>query len=353
MDSNTGSELVILIAWRSAQVAALASALMLAISLFVRAHLRREERLRDSVVATWRPLLAAVALDDPQPALPPLRRRELPHLMEEWNAIQDSLKGESRERLNALAPRFGFDVTARRSLRSGSIADRILAIRTLGHLRDASAWRDLQEQLVADNALVSFYAAAALVSIDAQRAMPGIMRELSERESWPGEAMARLLVDAGADIAREPIRAFLQSLAPDKLPPLLPWLSHVDAMFGSEAAIEVLRRHPEHEGIVSAALTAVQDPAELPALARYAASPSAQVRENLAEALGRLGGLDEAEQLVRLMSDRIWWVRYRAAQGLLKLKGMDDARLIAIRASLTDRYASDMLGQAVAEAGVP
>jgi HEAT repeat protein len=353
LDSNTGSELVVLIAWVSAQVAALASALMLAISLLVRARLRREERLRDSVIATWRPLLAALALESEQPALPALRRRELPYLLEEWNALQDSLKGESQERLNALAPRFGFDVAARRSLRSGNISDRILAIRTLGHLRDASAWRDLQEQLVADNALVSFYAAAALVAIDAQRAMPGIMHELSERESWPGEAMARLLVDAGADIAREPVRAFLLSRAADQVPPLLPWLSHVDAMFGSEVAAEALRRHPAHEGVVSAALSVLQDPAALPALAGYAASPNARVRETLAEALGRLGGLDQAELLVRLMSDRVWWVRYRAAQGLLKLKGMDDARLIAIRASLTDRYASDMLSQAVAEAGVP
>lgn len=354
MDSNTGSELIVTIAWRSAEVAALASALMLAISLFVRARLRREERLRQRVIATWRPLLARIALEDgAKPALPALRRRELPHLMEEWNAMHDSLKGESAERLNALAPWFGFDVAARRGLKSGSVSDRILAIRTLGNLRDSSSWKELQEQLVSDNALVSFHAAAALVSIDAQRAMPGIMRELSERESWPGEAMARLLVDAGAGIAREPIRALMLSLAPDKVPPLLPWLAHVDAVLGGEVAVELLRRHPEHEGIVAAALPVVQEPELLPELARYTESPSALVREHLAEAAGRLGGLDQQALLVRLMSDRVWWVRYRAAQGLLKLKGMTDARLVAVRAALTDRYASDMLDQAVAEAALP
>jgi hypothetical protein len=354
LDSNTGSELVVTIAWRSAEVAALASALMLAISLFVRARLRREERLRQRVIATWRPLLARIALEDgAKPALPTLRRRELPHLMEEWNAMHDSLKGESAERLNALAPWFGLDVAARRGLQSGSISDRILAIRTLGHLRDASSWKDLQDQVVSDNALVSFYAAAALVSIDAQRAMPGIMRELSERESWPAEAMARLLTDAGVGIAREPVRALMLSLAADKVPPLLPWLAHVDAVLGSEVAVELLRRNPEHEGIVSAALPVVQDPALLPEVARYAESPSALVREHLAETAGRLGGLDQESLLLRLMSDRVWWVRYRAAQGLLKLTGMTNARLIAVRASLTDRYASDMLHQAVAEASLP
>ncbi|MBX3702338.1 MAG: hypothetical protein KF822_01020 [Steroidobacteraceae bacterium] len=350
MDSNTGSELVVLIAWRSAQVAALASALMLAISLFVRSRLRREERLRESVIAAWRPLLARVALEPGETALPSPRRRELPHLMEEWNAMHDSLKGESAARLNALAPRFGFDVAARRALRHGTISDRILGIRTLGHLRDASAWKELQQQLVSDNALVSFYAAAALVEIDAPRAMPGIMRELSERESWPAEAMARLLTDAGAEIAREPIRALMLSLAPDKVPPLLPWLSHVDAVLGSELAVELLRRNPEHEGIVSAALPVVQDPARLPELVRYADSPSAQVREHLAEAAGRLGGLEQEPLMLRLLGDRVWWVRYRAGQGLLRLTGMTDARLLALRAALTDRYAADMLDQVVAEA---
>jgi len=351
---NTDSELVVQIAWRSAELAALASALMLAISLFVRARLRREERLQARVIATWRPLLARIALEDgAKPALPALRRRELPYLMEEWNAMHDSLKGESAERLNALAPWFGLDVAARRGLRSGGISDRILAIRTLGNLRDATAWKELQGQLVSENALVSFYAAAALVSIDAQRAMPGIMRELSERESWPAEAMARLLIDAGVEISREPIRALMLSLAADKVPPLLPWLAHVDAVLGSEVAIELLRRNPQHEGIVAAALPVVQDPALLPELARYADSASALVREHLAEALGRLGGLDQESLLVRLMGDRVWWVRYRAAQGLLKLKGMNQARVIAVRAGLTDRYASDMLDQAVAEAGVP
>jgi hypothetical protein len=46
-------------------------------------------------------------------------------------------------------------------------------------------------------------------------------------------------------------------------------------------------------------------------------------------------------------------VRYRAAQALLKLKGMDSARLDAIRAGLEDPYARDMLAQARAEATLP
>lgn len=351
MDSSTGSELLLTLAWRSAQIAALSSTTLLVVALAVRRYLRRVERLQAAVVATWRPLLTRVALDEgAPPALPRLPARQLPYLMEEWNSLRDAVRGEAAERLNGAALALGLDVAARRMLHSRQVGRRILAVRTLGHLRDPSSWRPLQEQLASTNSLVAFYAAAALVQIDAQRAMPGIMLQLTERESWPGEAMARLLVDAGADVAREPIRSMMLSLSPAKVPPLLPWLVHVDAVLGSEVAIELLRRHPDHEDIAAAALVAVLEPAVLPELARFADSTNADVRQSLAIAYGHLGGLDEIPTLMRLLCDPVWWVRYRAGHALLKLKGMDAARLEGLRMGLTDPYARDMLGHVEAEA---
>jgi HEAT repeat protein len=353
LDSNTGSEFIVMLAWRSAEVAALASAGLLLLALVVRRYYRLEARLNERVIATWRPLLTRIALEEGEsPALPRLPGRHLPYLMEEWNALNDVVRGEAGERLNTTARALGFEVAARRFLHSRQVGRRILGIRTLGHLRDPSSWQPLQEQLVSQNALVSFYAAAALVSIDAQRAMPGIMNQLAERESWPGEAMARLLVDAGADVAREPISALMLSLAPAKIPPLLPWLSHVDAVLGSEVATELLRRYPEDVDIVAAALLVVVEPKVLPELARYAESKNADVRQSLATAYGRLGGLGDVEPVVRLMCDRVWWVRYRAGQALLALKGMTSDRLEAVRAQIGDIYARDMLEHVRAEAAI-
>jgi HEAT repeat protein len=353
LDSNTGSELVVALAWRSAEVAALAAAALLLLSLLVRRYYRFEARLNERVIATWRPLLTRVALEDGEPPpLPRLPGSHLPYLMEEWNALQDAVRGEAAERLNAVARSLGFEVAARRYLHSRQVGRRILGIRTLGHLRDPSSWQPLQEQLASANALVSFYAAASLVSIDAQRAMPGIMNQLAERESWPGEAMARLLVDAGADVAREPIRALMLSLAPAKIPPLLPWLSHVDAVLGSEVAIELLRRHPDDVDIAAAALLVVMDPNLLPELARYAESKDADVRQSLAVAYGRLGAIQDVVPVLHLMCDRVWWVRYRAGQALLALRGMTAERLEAVRGQLGDMYARDMLRHVMAEAAI-
>jgi HEAT repeat protein len=350
---NTDSELIVTLAWRSAEIAGLAAAAMLLFALIVRRYLEHEARLHARVIDLWRPLLTRIAIEDGDPpGLPPFPNKHLPYLMEEWNALHDAVRGESSARLNEAGLKLELDVAARRHIHSRRIGRRILAIRTLGHLRDPSSWKPLQEQLSSVNALVSFYAAAALVQIDAQRAMPGIMLQLAERESWPGEAMARLLVDAGADVAREPIRALMLSLAPTKVPPLLPWLAHVDAVLGSEVAVELLRRHPDDAGIVAAALIVVLDPGVLPELARFADSPDPDVRKNLAVAYGHLGGLAETETLTRLMCDRVWWVRYRAGQALLRLKGMTADRLEAIRAHLSDPYARDMLEHVRAEAAL-
>jgi HEAT repeat protein len=354
LESSIGSELIVTLAWRSAEVAGFGAALLLLTSLIVRRYFEYKARLHARVIAAWRPLLTRIAIEaGDAPALPPLQGRYLPYVMEEWCALHDAVRGESSSRLNAiaLAP-LGLDVAARRMIHSRRVGRRILAIRTLGFLRDPSSWKSLQEQLGAANALVSFYAAAALVQIDAQRAMPGIMNQLAERESWPGEAMARLLVDAGAEVAREPIRALMLSLAPSKVPPLLPWLAHVDAVLGNEVAIELLRRHPDNAGIVAAALVVVLDPAVLPELARFAESTDADVRQSLAVAYGRLGGLADVKTVTRLMCDRVWWVRYRAGQALLKLKGMTAERLEAVRAHLTDAYARDMLEHVRAEAAI-
>ncbi|MGB5131465.1 MAG: HEAT repeat domain-containing protein [Steroidobacteraceae bacterium] len=349
---NTGSDFIVALAWRSAEVAAIGAALLMTMALAVHRYMLYEERLRERVIASWRPLLTRAALEAGEPpAMPRLTSGQTPYLMEEWNSLQDAMRGDATERLNAVALKLGLDAVARELMRSRQIGKRILAIRTLGHLRDPMAWKSLQGELVSANALLSFYAAAALVQIDAQRAMPGIMLQLAERESWPGEAMARLLVDAGADVAREPIRALMLSLEPAKVAPLVQWLAHVDAVLGSEVATELLHRHSDNDVIVAATLMVLLEPAVVPELRRFATSNDAEIRKNLAQAIGRLGDLGETDLLMTLMGDRVWWVRYRAAQALLKLRGMNAAELESVRTRLTDPYALDMLKHVRAEEG--
>lgn len=353
MVSSTASDLVLLLAWRGAEIAALGSAAMLGVALVVRRLGRYHENVRARLTELWRPLLTRVALEGGDQLLEPvpaLKRRHMVHVMEEWNAFQDALRGAGTARLNELARVIGIDAAARRLLRSGGLGARILAIRTLGHLRDPADWQALEGQLVAPNALLSFYAAAALIQIDAQRAMPGIVLQLAERENWPGEAIAGLLKEAGTQVTRQPIRALILSLEPHRIPPLLPWLGRADPMLANEIGVLLLRLEPEDPRIVAAALLVLQDRAMVASIRGLAGSPDAEVRKNLAMTLGRLGDLQDRDLLIALMGDSVWWVRYRAAQSLVRLQGMDPRGLDALRKRLTDRYARDMLDHVRAEA---
>ncbi len=140
LDLNTDSELIVTLAWRSAEIAGIAAASMLLIALIVRRYLQFEARLHARVIALWRPLLTRVAIEAGElPTLPPLADAgTCPYLMEEWNALHDAVRGESSQRLNEIALKLGLDVAARRLIHSRRIGRRILAIRTLGHLRDPS-----------------------------------------------------------------------------------------------------------------------------------------------------------------------------------------------------------------------
>ena len=70
-----------------------------------------------------------------------------------------------------------------------------------------------------------------------------------------------------------------------------------------------------------------------------------------AKLLGRMGRTEDAGRLEKLLADKEWWVRYRAAKALVRLPGVTVADLEQIRLSLQDHYARDILDQAIAEAG--
>jgi HEAT repeat protein len=154
-------------------------------------------------------------------------------------------------------------------------------------------------------------------------------------------------------VTREPIRALILSLTPAKIAPLLPWLGRADPILASEIGAQVLRAGTQDPHPVAAALLVLQDPAILAEIRPLAESPDAEVRQHLAIALGRLGDAQELPLLVRLMGDSLWWVRYRAAQSLVRLRGVNAALLDATRARLTDRYARDMLDHVRAETVAP
>jgi len=62
--------------------------------------------------------------------------------------------------------------------------------------------------------------------------------------------------------------------------------------------------------------------------------------------------LDDWPAIARRLSDPEWWVRYRAAQALAGLPGMNTRRLLELRDQQTDRFARDIPGSLLAESAL-
>jgi HEAT repeat protein len=62
-----------------------------------------------------------------------------------------------------------------------------------------------------------------------------------------------------------------------------------------------------------------------------------------------VGDPEDEARLIPLLSDKEWWVRYRAAQALSQLPSMREPRLRVIQAEQPDPFARDMLTQVMAE----
>lgn len=326
--------------------AALVLTLLLALQIvLLRIGLRRRERLGAAAVARWRPLLNQAIVGE-EPALPPLSARERLPFLHLWAHLQGSLRGEASDALNLLARRLGVDGMARTMLARGPRDERLLAVLVLGHLRDRAAWDQLLPLARAGDSALSLTALWALVRVDPQAAADYLTPLFVEREDWALSHVAGILHQAAGPVVGVLAR-LLPELDEERLPRALRIAESLRAPLPAGALAGALRSSAAP--VVVAALRSVFQPDAIEDVRRLLGHEDWQVRVQAARALGRIGTRADAARLTLLLGDPQWWVRYRAAQALRELPLLSRADLEAVRASLTDRFALDMLDQVLAE----
>lgn len=77
--------------------------------------------------------------------------------------------------------------------------------------------------------------------------------------------------------------------------------------------------------------------------------PDLYVRIQTAKAIGRVGTDADIEHLKPLLSEKDWWLRYRAARAICKLCALDWESLENLRNSLSDKFARDIIKHAYQE----
>jgi HEAT repeat protein len=335
-------------------IGALLLTLLLGLQIIrLRIALRARERREQRTLARWRPILNAAIVGDSPAQLPRLAASERLHFIKLWVHLQSSLRGEAGAALNDIACRLGLDADARLMLGRRARTERLLAALMLGHLGDRDAWPQLLRLTGMDDPTLSLTALWALVRIDPQAAAEYLTPLFIERDDWAMSHVAGILQQAGAPVAVV-LAGMLPRLSVQRLPRALRIAEALRIELPAEALAAALgggRIVGGDIACVIAALRIVNTPLLQEPVRALLAHDDWQVRVQAAKALGRIGGRADVERLVALLADREWWVRYRAAQALVELPWLKRADLDALRASLEDRFAADMLAQVMAEQG--
>ena len=311
-------------------------------------------RRRRRLVMDWREVFATAILDREgacEQPLPRIHRHHQLDLLEEWNRARASVEGSAADNLITLAERTGIRDIASRLLTGRRIKSRILAVQTLGHLRDRTHRDTIRALVNHENTALSITAAVALVDIDPDFAGSVLLPMIETRRDWPKTRVSLFLRMAGSERISEPMYRAIRSADDRGKTYLLQFAQLVEASV-LDALIEDLIRGTNDPGVLNAALKLVSGFAGVPRIAALTRHEAWYVRMQAAKVLGRVGQEEHLKLLEALLADREWWVRYRAAQAIASLPFLGPNRLRQIRKRQSDRFATDILQQAYAEVGL-
>jgi HEAT repeat protein len=328
--------------------------LLLLYTLELRIHRRVRERRRARIAAHWRAIIAdAVTGAESSVADAPLRlpRGQRVEVLRLWSYTRTMIDGAAADRLIALANRLSLREFAREQAKQAHLGARLSAIQALGYLRDTGSFGDILAATDDDNTLVAITAAEALAEIDPTRAAAALIPKLATRRDWPRTHVFRMLEKAGSVAISEPLYRCVRAASDQDAAYLLQYAEIAEFDVRDAMAAELLRSRRDPE-VIAAALKIASGYDGSIRLDDFLAHPTWYVRMQAAALLGHIGRAEDAGRLEKLLTDREWWVRYRAAKALVRLPALHRQDFERIRSRLRDPYAYDVLEQAMAEAGL-
>lgn len=334
-------------------VAASLTAVLFIYSLGLRAARILREKDLERLRIRWWPIIARATMTDDldeKSDLRVLRRGSRTKLLREWCRFRALVRG-SGSSLELLAEELGLLRVARRLLHRRSVSNKLLAVQSLGFLRDDESWSEIEALLDHPNITISITAATALVHINAKAAIGLIIPMIDKRPSWPRTQVGRILNLAGPDVVTGPLCCAIETADSDEACCLLKFYESAFMKDMDSLVARLLTTHTE-PALAAAALKSVRGQLPKRMIEGLAKHKVWFVRMQAASLLGRFGRREDYGILEPLLSDTEWWVRYRAAQAITKLPFLGPNALRKLRDRQQDPYARDILHQALAEAGM-
>jgi len=324
--------------------------LMLAVTLVMRRSALRRMQIHELAVARWRPQVQAQPVGV-STALPELTEQETSGFIRVWNEAHEPLRGASTPNLARIAREVGLEARLYPLLHSGGFHDRVVAVVALGHIRSNSSFTHVAGFLDNRSPIMSLCAARALMQIDPQRGVLQLVPRIVQRADWSQGSIAAILQEcAEADVAAALTEATMQVDSTDR-PRMLRFLAGVSPA----AAAPIIRARlvaADDEEMISTCLQVITNQADLDCVRPLLAHPRWHLRMQAAVTMGRLGVPGDEQRLIELLTDRQWWVRYRAARALVGLGFVGEERMRAIQEAQSDAYARDIIEHVLAERAI-
>lgn len=345
MSLLTASDLVIQLSfWTGVAAFTMAVPVLVGVMIlqyFAQRRRRRSQRFR----AAWHPLLIQSLVEVPTD-LPLLRLGEIRLFLDFWVYLHETIRGGATASLDAVLRLVGADGAAMRMLHSSRLADRLVAVMALGHLRERSVWGELQQLTHSPSPELSLAAARALVLIDAQAAMEGLVPLLGSRTDWSLVKVAGILSETGSDIAAPALHQALAEASLDAAERLIRCLEATGSPISLPLVRQIMGRDETDSQLLIACLRYAGrcgGPTELSVVRARLAHPRWPVRLHAVLSLGKIGVAEDVPLLVSRLMDDEWWVRYRAAEALAGLPCVALPQLLQIQTDHADTLARDLL----------
>lgn len=312
-----------------------------------RALLVYRNKRRKLFLALWRPILIESVAEVPG-SFPKLDKKFVFDFIGEWNALYEKLGGISRENLIQVASALKINEHATKMLQSSHIKIQLIGIITLGNMRVNSAWNYLESIALSSDTLLSLTAYRALAQIDQDKAIIELLPKLIKRLDWPASMVAKILKEAKSPKICELLADACMTAKEEELPNIIKYINVLNCSNSTLVFRHILNKKVD-DHIISLCLHELHDPSVIDIVRRYVEYPRWHVRVNTAHALGNIGTKEDVVYLKKLLNDKQWWVRYRAAQALVKLPFLNDDTIRNIQKEFENPKAQQILEQALAE----
>lgn len=349
------SEQIISAAYWTGIICFIIAALLILLVVLLRLSWLDEQRRKKRFLKKWRPLFDATMKGNMPRKFPFLFRADRLYFLEYWNKLQDTAQLNERTNLNKMAVQLKIDDVARKLMQSRFLWRQLLAITTLGHLRDENSWNAILDHAKSDDPVLSLTASRSLVQMRPAEAVKAIIPRMSTRFGWAPSRVASLLTEAGTDNVCAPLTEALMQAKDEHKVRLIHYVGVTDCPPAMAKVREMLREMKADkdmqgdESVLTAGLSILKDPVDAELARPYLAHPNWHVRVQAINVLGRIGDESDSKRLVMLLRDDHWWVRYRAAQALHNIPSFADNGINRLIEEQKEPAIQDILRHVLAE----